>query len=516
MRPYAVFVGLPGSGKSTIAAHIARRAGLDYRDTDELIVERENTSIPDIFAQVGEEGFRRIEAEVILEALSSFDGVLALGGGAVTTAAVRRALRGHRVVAMTADFDVLLDRLKRRPGKRPLIDADPPGALARLMDEREPLYRQVATHVAKSANQPIVRTADAVEELLHFDVEAIDAGGYRVRIGRDLDELVCQGAAGASAALIVHPEDLAEPAARLARRLTERHIPAHLHLVPDGEGQKCSAELLRAWDRLGELAFGRDALIVGMGGGATTDLAGFIAASWLRGIDVLQVPTSLLGMVDAAVGGKTGIDTAAGKNLVGSFHAPVGVIADLDHLATLDRRELVNGAAEIIKCGWIDDAKILDLMSRPGVLDSADLDEAISRAIAVKARVVTEDFGEKGLREILNYGHTLAHGIEKVENYSIRHGEAVAIGCVFAAALSEAAGIAEPGLIKATRESFAQVGLPVSYAPGKREALLDAMSRDKKVRGGVLRFIVLSEQGAPRPYTPSQEELASAFETVGA
>ncbi|MDO5723220.1 MAG: 3-dehydroquinate synthase [Flaviflexus sp.] len=516
MRPYAVFVGLPGSGKSTIASHIARRAGLEFQDSDELIVARERRSIPQIFEEEGEEGFRRIEAEVITEALSSFSGVLALGGGAVTTPQVRRALRGHRVVVMTADFDVLLERLRRRPGKRPLIDADPPGALARLRDEREPLYRQVATHVAKSANQPILRTADAVEKLLEEDVAAIDVGSYRVRIGRGLDDLVCQGAAGASAALIVHPADLAEPAGRLAGQLTERGIPAELHLVADGEAQKCSAELLRAWDRLGELAFGRDAIIIGLGGGATTDLAGFIAASWLRGIDVLQVPTSLLGMVDAAVGGKTGIDTSAGKNLVGAFHAPVGVIADLDHLRTLPRAELINGAAEMIKCGWIDDAHILDLMSRPGVLDDPWLDEAITRAIAVKARVVTEDFQERGLREILNYGHTLAHGIERAENYSIRHGEAVAIGCVFAAALAEAAGIAEAGLTERTRASMSAVGLPVTYTEGRREALLDAMSRDKKVRGGKLRFIVLNRQGEPRPYTPSHAELDTAFAAVGA
>lgn len=499
-----------------MAAHIARRAGLEYRDSDDLITKRESMSIPQIFAERGESGFRQIEAEVIADTLASFDGVLALGGGAVTTPAVRRALRGHRVVNMTAEYDVLLERLVRRPGKRPLIDADPPGALSRLMAEREPLYRQVATHTVTSRNQPAQKTADEVEAALEARDEMIDAGGYLVRVGRSLDHLLAQGAAGASAALIVHPADLLQRAEALAADLIARDIPAHLHLVPDGEAQKCSDELLRAWDRLGELAFSRDAIVIGLGGGATTDLAGFIAASWLRGIDVLQVPTSLLAMVDAAVGGKTGIDTAAGKNLVGAFHAPVGVIADLDALATLPRAELVNGAAEIIKCGWIDDPEILSLMAGEDALDSSRLDEAIRRAIDVKARVVTEDFGERGLREILNYGHTLAHGIERAENYAIRHGEAVAIGCVFAAALAEAAGIAPAGMAERTRASFDSVGLPISYRRGMRERLLEAMSRDKKVRGGVLRFIVLSGQGQPRPYTPTQDELAHAFEAVGA
>lgn len=505
MRPFAVFVGLPGSGKSTMARGLAQRENLSHVDSDDLIVAEAGMSIPGIFDAYGEQGFREIEARVIASTLSNFDGVLSLGGGAVTTASVRRALRGHRVILITADEEVLLERVTRHPSKRPLLAKDPEGTLARLREEREPLYRQVATHEVASGDNDPEETLDRVQACLS-ESDAISVGDYDVYIGSGLGGDIARHACGASAAMIVHPTELQGSADHLVALLGEQGIPAFTHLVPSGETQKQAEQMIRAWDVLGEAKIGRDGLIIGLGGGATTDLAGFIAATWLRGIDLIQVPTTLLGMVDAAVGGKTGIDTAAGKNLVGAFYKPVGVFVDIDHLATLPIDELRAGLGEVIKCGWIDDPVILDLIG-PELLDPSHphLLEAIERSIRVKARIVTEDFKESGKREFLNFGHTLAHAIEKIENYTVRHGEAVAIGSVYAAGLGERLGLSPAGLTQAVRESFDAVGLPTSYRSGRRGDLVDAMFSDKKVRGGTLRFVLLAGQGEPIIASPDRE-----------
>ncbi|MEZ7897361.1 MAG: 3-dehydroquinate synthase [Flaviflexus sp.] len=516
-RPFAVFVGLPGSGKSTMAKHIAEIHGIESADSDDLIVEKAGKSIPEIFDEVGESGFRALELETINEALHGFEGVLALGGGAITIPGVRKALRGHRVVLITADHEVLLERINRHPSRRPLLTESPEESLLRLRSEREPLYKKVATLTVQTDTRPPTRLAQEIYAQLVSDATTIDVVDYAVQVGHHLDHRIAQAASSASSALIVHPEALNEKADRIKRELTRRGVPNQSFIVPPGEAQKQHGELVRAWDTLGEMKMARDGVVIGLGGGATTDLAGFVAATWLRGVDLIQVPTSLLGMVDAAVGGKTGIDTPAGKNLVGAFHKPISVVADLDSLVTLPAEELRAGLGEVIKCGWIQDARILELAKDPqSLLDprSPELREAIERSIAVKAKIVAEDFKEAGSREFLNYGHTLAHAIEKVEHFGIRHGEAVAIGSVFAAALARAAGVSD--LVEEHIESFSTVGLPVTYEPGHREELVDAMMSDKKVRAGRLRFVLLSEQGHPFVYEPTKEQLELAWETVGA
>ncbi|WP_182174624.1 3-dehydroquinate synthase [Flaviflexus equikiangi] len=514
-RPYAVFVGLPGSGKSTMAHQVAELLGLRAADSDDLIVDAAGRSIPEIFEERGEAGFRALEERTIVDALGSFSGVLALGGGAVTTPGVRKALRGHRVVLITGDQQVLLERVTRHPSRRPLLSDDPERTLALLRAEREPLYEQVAAMTVKTDNRPPSRLARELSERLQADCVSIDVGEYAVHVGHNLMGRVAQAAATASSALIVHPPALTGRAEEIQADMISRGIPTKRHEVPAGEQQKHSGELVRAWDRLGAMQMGRDGVIVGLGGGATTDLAGFIAATWLRGVDLIQVPTSLLGMVDAAVGGKTGIDTPAGKNLVGAFHKPVAVIADLDSLRSLPAEELTAGLGEVIKCGWIADRTILDLdpaaLRHPG---SSQLSDAIVRSISVKARIVTEDFREAGSREFLNYGHTLAHAIEKVENFGIRHGEAVAIGSVFAAALAREAGY--PDLVEEHRESFRRVGLPVTYRAGMRDELRRAMLSDKKVRSGRLRFVLLDGQGNPIIVEPTDEQIDRSWEEIGA
>jgi 3-dehydroquinate synthase len=248
-----------------------------------------------------------------------------------------------------------------------------------------------------------------------------------------------------------------------------------------------------------------------------TDLAGFVAACWLRGVRWVPVATSLLGMVDAAVGGKTGVNTAAGKNLVGAFHPPVGVLCDLSTLDELPPVDLVAGLAEVVKCGFIADPAILNLIEAdPAAATDPTgpvLPELVERSVRVKARVVGEDLTESGLREILNYGHTLAHAIEKVEGYRWRHGHAVSVGLVFAAGLGERSGRLDPATAGRHRSVLASLGLPVSY-PGGFDELLAAMRVDKKARGAKLRFVVLD--GLARPSIldgPTDELLAEVYRT---
>ncbi len=275
----------------------------------------------------------------------------------------------------------------------------------------------------------------------------------------------------------------------------------------------------RCWDRLGAAGFTRTDAVVGVGGGAVTDLAGFVAACWLRGVRVVQVPTSLLGMVDAAVGGKTGVNTAAGKNLVGAFHPPAGVVCDLSVLASLPAPDFTAGLAEVVKCGFIADPDILTRFeSDPaGARDpgSDTVRDLIERAVRVKADVVSADLRESGLREILNYGHTLGHAIEKRERYGWRHGDAISVGLVYAAELGRLAGRLDDATAARHRDILSVLGLPVRYTADAWPDLRAAMRVDKKARGSTLRFVVLD--GLARPgilADPPDDLLHAAYAAV--
>ena len=327
--------------------------------------------------------------------------------------------------------------------------------------------------------------------------------------------------AGGGGVTIIHAKALADRARAAEAALTNEGLRVLSVEVPDGEAAKKARVLEYLWDRLGSFRLGRDGLVVGLGGGATTDLAGLAAATWLRGVPVVQVPTTLLAMVDAAVGGKTGIDTPAGKNLVGAFHPPAAVIADLEMLSTLPAAELRAGLGEVIKCGLIADSVILDrVLADPAdclTWDSPVLADLVARSIAVKAAVVGEDLTEAGLREVLNYGHTYAHAIEKVTGYSWRHGEAVAVGCVFAAEIAHRNGNLSRDALALHRQSLEAVGLPTRFpeGEGRWEELKEAMMSDKKVRGGRLRLVLLDDIARPvRAQAPAESVLLSAHEAV--
>jgi 3-dehydroquinate synthase len=335
---------------------------------------------------------------------------------------------------------------------------------------------------------------------------------YEVVVGTGvLGELPSMIGERARAVLVIHAAGLAELAGQVCRQLTAAGYRARAEPVPDGEAAKEIGVAAGLWSKLADAGVGRADAIVGVGGGAVTDLAGFVAATWLRGVRVVLVPTTLLAMTDAAVGGKTAINTADGKNLVGAFHPPAGVLADLRTLASLPQPEYVSGLAEVIKAGFIADPSILDLVesdpaaaAKPGGPHEREL---IERSVAMKARVVAADLREAGEREMLNYGHTLGHAIERTENYSIRHGEAVAIGMCYAAAVSRLAGRLDAVTAQRHRSVLSAVGLPVRYRADAWPQLRAAMAVDKKTRAAKLRFVVLDGLARPRMMADPPEEL---------
>ncbi|MFI7693749.1 3-dehydroquinate synthase [Nonomuraea sp. NPDC049655] len=322
---------------------------------------------------------------------------------------------------------------------------------------------------------------------------------------------------GVRTVAVVRPQGLPELSRPALTALAEAGYEVADLPVPDGEACKTPEVAAGLWSALGRHGLTRSDAVVGVGGGATTDLAGFVAGTWLRGVQVVLVPTTLLAMVDAAVGGKNGIDTPEGKNLVGTFLPPAGVLCDLAVLPGMPKADYVAGLAEIIKGGFIADPQILTLVesdpegaTRP---DGPHTRELIERKIRVKAHVVGADLREQGLREILNYGHTLAHAIERDEHYTIRHGEAVAIGMVYAAELSRLSGRAD--LVARTRAILTSVGLPVSYHAGAWPRLRDHMRLDKKNRGAKQRFVVLDDLARPgRLEDPAEELLEAAYKEI--
>ena len=343
---------------------------------------------------------------------------------------------------------------------------------------------------------------------------------YDVVVGTGLlGELPGLLGSGVERVLVIHSRALRNTGEAVRDDLGAQGFSAFIAEVPDAEEAKSAEVAASLWGVLGQSGFTRSDAIVGVGGGTVTDLAGFVAATWLRGVKVVHVPTTLLAMVDAAVGGKTGINTAEGKNLVGAFHPPAGVLCDLATLETLPPGDFVAGLAEVIKCGFIADPAILDLVEADpeGVkrCDGPAVRELIERSITVKARVVTEDLMESSLREILNYGHTFAHAIEQVERFSWRHGAAVSVGMVYVAELARLAGRLDDAVVDRHRSVLASVGLPTSYRGDRWPELYDAMKRDKKSRGSLLRFVVLDGLAEPsRLEGPDLSLLLAAYAEV--
>ncbi|WP_406492649.1 3-dehydroquinate synthase [Streptomyces sp. NBC_00846] len=545
--PLIVLVGPMGVGKTTVGELLAARLGTTYRDTDADVVATACKPIPEIFYDEGEEHFRELERQAVHTAVAEHTGVLSLGGGAVLDATTRVLLADHPVVYLSMDVEEAVKRVGLNAA-RPLLAVNPRRQWRELMDARRHLYTEVARVTVATDERTPEEVAQAVLDALELPERTDDpvtsgrentrmteqgptriqiAGSagtdpYEVLIGRQLlGELPTLIGDRAKRVAVLHPEALAETGEAVRQDLAEQGYEAIAIQLPNAEEAKTVEVAAYCWKALGQTGFTRTDVIVGVGGGATTDVAGFVAATWLRGVRWIAVPTTVLAMVDAAVGGKTGINTAEGKNLVGAFHPPAGVLCDLAALDSLPVHDYVSGLAEIIKAGFIADPAILDLIEEdpegartPTGPHTAEL---IERAIRVKAEVVSSDLKESGLREILNYGHTLGHAIEKNERYKWRHGAAVSVGMVFAAELGRLAGRLDDATADRHRAVLESVGLPLTYRGDQWPKLLENMKVDKKSRGDLLRFIVLDGLGKPTVLEgPDPAVLLAAYGEVSA
>lgn len=343
---------------------------------------------------------------------------------------------------------------------------------------------------------------------------------YDVVVGTDLlGELSKLLGAEARRVAVIHPKSLKPAGLAISDDLREQGYQAHALEIPDGEAAKTPEVAAHCWSELGRIGMTRTDAIVGIGGGASTDLAGFVAATWLRGVRWVPFPTTVLGMVDAAIGGKTAVNTAEGKNLVGAFHPPAGVLCDLAALRTLLRRDYVAGLAEVVKAGFIADPSILEIIEADPYVASGPSSRhtrvLVERSVRVKAGIVAADPREAGQREFLNYGHTLGHAIEKVEGYSWQHGAAISVGMVFAAELGRMSGHLDDETADRHRAVFELLGLPTSYDAAAWPKLLEAMKVDKKSRGDRLRFVILDGLAKPSVLeAPDPDLLAAAYARV--
>ncbi|KFI65857.1 bifunctional shikimate kinase/3-dehydroquinate synthase [Bifidobacterium cuniculi] len=518
VQPAAVVIGMMGAGKTRLGKEMAQMTGLPFKDADIELERRLGMGIPRYFAQHGEPAFREAERDVVCEVLASFPGVFALGGGAPMTPAVQEALAayaasGGKVIYLLADPQEAMERA-RRGGGRPMLDGDADARWRTLFEQRDPVYRQVSNVVVRTKGLTPKTAARKMIEMIDEGIVHVTGAGiepYDVRIGEGaLQHLPDVLGTGPVRVGLIHTQSVQRHSDRARTILRKAGYEVSDIVIPDAEMGKTIQVANGIWERLGREGFTRSDAIVGLGGGACTDLAGFVAATWMRGIRYVNCPTSLLAMVDASTGGKTGINTPQGKNLVGSFYTPAGVLADLRTLATLPNDIFVEGLGEVAKSGFIHDPQILHILEGHAdalrAFDGASfLDsplkpvvaELIERTVRVKVHHVSADLKEKGLREFLNYGHTFGHAIEQMEHFRWRHGNAVAVGMVFAAELARRSGLIDPDLVDYHRSLLSSLGLPTSWSNGSYDQALQLMHRDKKARGNTLRFVVLDGIGHP-------------------
>ncbi|KFJ05950.1 bifunctional shikimate kinase/3-dehydroquinate synthase [Bifidobacterium tsurumiense] len=535
--PWAVIIGMPGAGKTRVGREAASILHVGFTDADIQFEHDMGMKIPEFFEQYGEAEFRRAESELVCDLLSSLDGeLLSLGGGAPMTERIQQELlryieRGGRVIYLQADPKEAMERA-RRGGNRPMLAGDADERWKGLFKQRHPVFSALANaHIRTHGSTPQMaarKLADMISEKdVHIEGSGIEP--YEVFIGDGAINHLSQvlGEEPVRVALI-HTQPVQRHSDKARALLRQAGYQVTDIVIPDAEAGKTIAVAGGVWDRLGDAGFTRSDAIVGLGGGAATDVAGFVAATWMRGIRYVNCPTSLLAMVDASTGGKTGINTALGKNLVGSFYTPAGVLADMRSLSTLPNDIFVEGLGEVAKSGFIMDEKILDLLEdhaqalreyNAESLESEEFKaivaELIERTVRVKAYHVSSDLKEAGLREFLNYGHTLGHAIEQLEHFRWRHGNAVAVGCVFAAELSYILGYIDRDLVDYHRSLLSSLGLPISWNNGSWEDVLALMHRDKKARGNALRFVILYDIGHPVHLdNPPVEAVEEAFRSI--
>lgn len=492
-------VGLTGSGKSSVGRLLAGRLGWQFVDTDAEIEARTGHATPTLFGQAGEAEFRKVEQAVVRDVVRVPGRVIATGGGAVLSAAARRALmEAGPVFYLKAPVDELLQRAGDT-SVRPLLGADPRVVLERLLREREPLY--VETGTAVDAARPVEVVAEDI--LAH-----LSAGRRRVRVDlgpRAYDVLIGAGVlplvgtdlrrmgANGQVAVITHRALASRFGARVTAALEGCGFSARTTTVPTGERAKSLRQAASLIDALGKENFTRADTIIALGGGVVGDLAGFVAGIYMRGVRLVQVPTTLLAQIDSAIGGKTAVNHPRAKNLVGVYHQPALVIADVDVLASLPRGERRAGLAEAVKYGMALDADLFDRLEQgeaAAALSGApgSLEEIVYRCASLKAGIVAGDEREHGPREALNYGHTVGHAIEAALPGRYVHGEAISIGMRVEALLAVHLGLLDPSAAARQQALLASLGLPVVIPPdAPPPGLLAAMQLDKKRRSGRIR-----------------------------
>ena len=502
-----VLVGFMGSGKTTVGRALADRTGRTFIDLDDEIAADARRSITDIFADEGESGFRERESRGLERVLQRDRAIIAAGGGAPLRDENWREMRsGNCIVALTAEPAELARRLNGAQG-RPLLQPDVPSAIASLLPARMARYLDADLVVNTDGQSPAEISTQIDHCLPHGGVQhiLIDIPGspYEVTLGSHLASLV--GAAlqrmKISGTVIVSDNLVGQRYGRpLIDALTSDGITARLHLVPSGEPAKELAMLAGIYEALAAAGIDRQSVLVALGGGAVGDVAGFAAATWMRGIRYLQLPTTMLAMVDSSIGGKTAINLPAGKNLAGAVHQPSAIFCDLEYLVTLPDQEYRASLAEVIKAAVIADRSFVDwlLVNLPAVLrrDPPAIHEAVARAIAIKAAVVAKDPQDTGSRAILNYGHTVGHALERAAGFGrLRHGEAVAWGMEVAARISVLTGACRPDAVAPQRTLLGDTGLLAAPPAIERAALLEAMRHDKKSRAGEVRWVLLRDIG---------------------
>lgn len=514
--PNLVLTGFMGTGKTSVGRMVAERLDRPFVDLDDVIVARAGKPIPRIFAEDGEPAFRALEAAVCAEMREAAGLVVAAGGGAVVDPANREALAaGGLVICLEAAAEAILARVGGDGGRPLLAGGDPLMRIRELLAQRagayaaHPLRLDTTGLTPAAAAERVLGIAAGLPEGGHRLVIRTEAGaaqggrgGYDVLVAEGLlreagHRILAAGLKPGRCAVVTNPTVGEHHLPALVAALTEAGFEPVVRQVPDGEAYKTLATVADLYAGLAEAKLARGEPVIALGGGVVGDMAGFAAATWLRGVPSVQIPTSLLAMVDSSVGGKTGVDLSAGKNLVGAFKQPELVLVDPALLATLPAAEFRCGLAEILKAGIIGDPALFDYLAGDAGRRSAryaDLTAIIAAAIRVKAAIVERDPLEHGDRAWLNLGHTFGHALELLSGYTLRHGDAVALGTVAAAEMSAALGRCAADLPARVRAAVVRLGLPVTY-PFDPAAALTAMGTDKKRRGRALRFVLIRDIG---------------------
>lgn len=523
-----VLIGFMGSGKTTVGRQLAARLQRSFIDLDRQIEAEAGRSVAEIFATEGEATFREYETRSLRRALHGEGAIIAAGGGAPLADSNWFAMReGNTTVCLMAEPAELVQRLTNGNG-RPLLQADPATAIASLLPQRLARYLQADLVMTTDRRAPDEVAAEIERRLPRQGpvriAVPIPGAAHQVVIGTNLSGMVASTVRTlqpSSPAILVTDETVFERHGELLREeLASCGIATVVHTVPAGERAKAVAELTRLYDVLAGAAVDRQGLMLVLGGGTVGDVAGFAAATWMRGIRYVQLPTTLLAMVDSSIGGKTGINLAAGKNMVGAVHQPAAIFADLDYLATLPDDEFRAALAEVIKAALIVDRDFAAWLSKDmrSLLrrEPCALQQAVSRAVAIKADVVARDPNEAGVRALLNYGHTVGHALERSLGYGrIRHGEAVAWGMEVAARLSLLTGRCTDEVAAAQHALLESAGLLENRPLVDRSQLLEALRHDKKSRRGQPRWVLLTGVGeASYGNTVEGEQVEAALSQV--